>query len=231
MNNDKDQVSQDIQNKLRRQEQLKKRSKSLGNNHDLLSVQGLRSGASSDESRDIFEEAQGLMANRKLRSEELRDISTPKRPVTVILETVGKAAGNVISRTPAGQLFGTFRETIERHNNMRRQVAEENERNAIATTVVVSGMCTLASHFEKLQFITVPIGFLLNALGALTGHSADIFITKMVVVKKTQYFTIGVQSQYQLGFMIFIMGFSWYVTFRLITWVKNIIIPDERLRM
>jgi len=231
MNNDKDQVSQDIQNKLRRQAQLKKRSKSLGNNHDLLSAQGLRSGASSDESRDIFEEAQGLMANRKLRSEELRDISTPKRPVTVILETVGKAAGNVISRTPAGQLFGTCRETIERHNNMRRQVAEENERNAIATIVVVSGMCTLASHFEKLQFITVPIGFLLNTLGALTGHSADIFITKMVVVKKTQYFTIGVQSQYQLGFMIFIMGFSWYVTFRLITWMKNIIIPDERLRM
>jgi len=233
MNNDKDQVSQDIQNKLRRQEQLKKRSKAAqeGGHHDLLSVQNLRSGASSDEPRDIFEEAQGLMANRSRRSEELRDISTPKRPTTVILETLGKAAGNVVGRSPIGQFFGTVRDTFDRHRAMERQVAEENERAAITTTVVVGGMCTLANHFEKLQFITMPIGFLLNALGALTGHTADIFIAKMVVVKKTQYFTIGIQSQYQVGFMIFLMGFSWYVTFRLFSWVKNLILPDERLRM
>lgn len=229
-NNNNDNMSQDIKNKLRRQEQLKKRSKSV-DNHDLLTVQNLRSGALSDDNRDIFEEAQGLMENRSRLSEELREVSTPKRPTTVIFETLGKATGNVIGRTPVGKFFGTVHQTIERHRAMQRQVAEENERAAMATTVAITGMCTLANHFEKLQIITAPIGFLLNALGALTGHSAEIFITKVVVWKKTQYFTIGIQSQYQVGFMIFIMGFSWYVTFRLVTWVKNIVIPDERLRM
>lgn len=184
-----------------------------------------------DFTENIFREAVNHMDARRQHKESLESVTKATHPFGILFHAVKTGTGKAFQRSLPGQLASRFHDMLKERNAIQRQIEAENERNAILTTVVATGACTLAAHFEKLHIITSPLIWFSNGISHLLGNKAPLFITKVVSYKKTEYFALGVQMQYQLIFMIGIFGISWYLTFRIICWFNGIISPDDRLKM
>jgi len=168
---------------------------------------------------------------REHHKRQMTAVSEHHHPMGILFHALTDAIGQTFVQTPVGKLTQRMSDLLKERRARKLELDAESERNAIATTVAVTGLCTLANHFEKLHIITAPIIWLVNLIGHLTGAKAPIVITKVVSYKKASYFTVGVQMQYQVAFMVFIAGVSWYISYRCIIWVKNCVLPDERLKM
>jgi hypothetical protein len=171
------------------------------------------------------------LEQRENQKRQMKAVNNHHHPMGILFHAVTDAVGQTYARTPAGKLTQRMSDLFKERRARKLELDAENERNAVATTVVVTGLCTLANHFEKLHIITAPIIWLVNFIGHLAGVNGPIIITKVVSYKKVQYFTVGVQMQYQVAFMVFIAGVSWYISYRIIIWTKNTVLPDERLKM
>jgi len=180
---------------------------------------------------DIFREAVNHMDDRRKHKESLEAVTKETHPIGILFHAIKVGTGKAFQRSLPGQLASRFHEMLKERNAIQRQIEAENERNAIVTTVIATGACTLAAHFEKLHLVTSPLIWISNIISHLLGNKAPLIITKAVSYKKTEYFALGVQMQYQLIFMIGIFGISWYLTFRIICWFNGIISPDDRLKM
>lgn len=188
-------------------------------------------GKNGDFANDVFQETFDKIEQRKEQKKDMDAVSRASTPQGIIFNAVKDAFGSTISRTPLGKVVKSANELMRERRLRQQEIDAEMERSAMMTTIVFTGACTLASHFEKLHIVTAPIIWVVNIIGQLCGQKAPIVITKMVSFKKVEYFTLGVQKQYQVIFMIGILGLSWYITFRCVAWFKGLVLPDERLKM
>jgi len=179
----------------------------------------------------VFLETLNKIERRKEQKKELDSVTRAHSPIGIVTNAFKDAVGSTFSRTPIGKVANSVGELMRERRARQQEIDAENERNAVLTTMVATGACTLANHFEKLHIITSPIIWFVNIIGQLCGQKTPLVITKMVSYKKVEYFTLGVQKQYQMIFMIGILGLSWYITFRCVAWFKGFILPDERLKM
>lgn len=180
---------------------------------------------------EVLLETFDKIERRKEQKKEMDTMMKVNSPLGIVINAFKDAVGSTLARTPAGKLANSVSELMKERRLRQQEIDAENERNALITTIVATGACTLANHFEKLHFVTAPIVWFVNLIGHLLGHKAPLMITKMVTFKKVEYFTLGVQKEYQVMFMICILGLSWYLTFRCVAWFKGFILPDERLKM
>ena len=179
----------------------------------------------------VFLETLNKIERRKEHKKELDSVTRAHSPIGIVTNAFKDAVGSTFARTPMGKVANSINDLMRERRARQQEIDAENERNAVLTTIVATGACTLANHFEKLHIITAPIIWFVNIIGQLCGQKAPLVITKMVSYKKVEYFTLGVQKQYQIAFMICILGLSWYITFRCVAWFKGFILPDERLKM
>lgn len=180
---------------------------------------------------NVIDVTMNNLDQREHQKRQMTALNNHHHPVGILFHAVTEAVGQTFAKTPAGKLSQRMANLMKERRARRLELDAETERNAVATTVLVTGACTLANHFEKLHIITSPIIWLVNLISHLTGAKAPIIITKVVSYKKVEYFTVGVQMQFQVVFMIAIAGLSWYISFRCLMWMKALISPDERLKM
>lgn len=184
-----------------------------------------------DFANNLMRESMESLDNHLEQKKRLNAVKKNTHPMGIVFNAVKDGAGKAFGRTLPGKFAKQVHEMLKEGQALQHQIEAENARNAIVTTIVATGACSLANHFEKLHIITAPIVWVVNILAKLLGHKTPVIITKVITYKKTEYLALGVQMQYQVFFMIGILGLSWYLSFRIICWFKNIVSPDERLKM
>ena len=100
-----------------------------------------------DFTENIFREAVNHMDARRQHKESLESVTKATHPFGILFHAVKTGTGKAFQRSLPGQLASRFHDMLKERNAIQRQIEAENERNAILTTVVATGACTLAAHF------------------------------------------------------------------------------------